>query len=249
MKEYVRTASELQLLRKLSVPTLANALETFKVTRPNEGCCDPSIQCRFPALPIMIGYAVTSKVTTDQPMGKFMRGIDEHEYWDFVAQLSGPKIAVCRDIDEPPLGAMWGEFNSNVHKALGCEGAIVDGAVRDLDGVEQLGFRFFSRHVHPSHGTGLFVDYGGPVRVGGLDIATGDLLAADRHGILRIPDSVSLKELAEVATEIDRLESEVFSFCKSASFSVEGLKSLDASVMKRWPDPLRGQAPQEQRHH
>ncbi len=249
MRESYYSAAELQVLRALSVPTLANALETFKVTNPNDGCCDSSILCRFPALPIMVGYAVTSKVTTDQPMGKAMRGIDEHAYWDFVAGLPGPKIAVCRDVDTPVHGAMWGEFNSNVHKALGCEGAIVDGAVRDLDGVEKLGFRFFSRHVHPSHGNGLFIDYGGSVRIGGLEIATGDLLVADQHGIMRIPESVPLKELAETAREIDRLESEVFALCKSPSFSVNDLKALDASVMKRWPDPLRGRAPQGQRHH
>jgi regulator of RNase E activity RraA len=243
------TAAELQVLRTLSVPTLANALETFKVTRPNEGCCGSAMHCRFPALPIMVGYAVTSRVATDMPLGKILRGIDEHAYWDFVAQHPGPKIAVCKDVDDPPCGAMWGEFNSNVHKALGCEGAIVDGAVRDLDGVEKLGFRFFSRHVHPSHGNGVFIDYGAPVRIDGLDISTGDLLVADQHGVLRIPESVPIEELAETAREIDRLEGEVFAFCRSSAFSVEGLKSLDASVMKRWPDPRHGQVPQGQRHH
>ncbi len=242
-------SGDLQALRQLSVPSLANAVETFKLSRPNEGCCDSSIICRFPRLPVMVGYAVTSRVTTDQPLGQVLHGIDEHAYWDFVAGIPGPKIAVCKDIDEPSFGAMWGEFNSNVHKALGCEGAVVDGAVRDLDGVEKLGFRFFSREVHPSHGNGFFIDYGAPVRVGSLDISTGDLLVADRHGVLRIPESISVVELIAVAQEIDRLESEVFALCQSSSFSLDKLKALDASVMKRWPDPRRKGTAQEPRHH
>jgi 4-hydroxy-4-methyl-2-oxoglutarate aldolase len=242
-------SADLQALRQLSVPSLANAVETFKLSRPNEGCCDSSIICRFPRLPVMVGYAVTSRVTTDQPLGQVLHGIDEHAYWDFVAGIPGPKIAVCKDIDEPSFGAMWGEFNSNVHKALGCEGAVVDGAVRDLDGVQKLGFRFFSREVHPSHGNGFFIDYGAPVRVGGLDISTGDLLVADRHGVLRIPESISVVELIAVAQEIDRLESEVFALCQSSSFSLDKLKALDASVMNRWPDPRRKGTAQEPRHH
>jgi len=249
MRRSYPSPAELDALRSLSVPTLVNAIETFKVMDPNQGCCDSSIVCRFPGLPLMVGYAVTSKVATDQPLGQVLHGIDEHAYWDFVAGQPGPKIAVCKDIDRPSFGAMWGEFNSNVHRALGCEGAIVDGAVRDLDGVEKLGFRFFSRAVHPSHGNGFFVDYGAPVRVGGLEVATGDLLVADPHGVLRIPESIPLDELAEVAREIDRLEGEVFALCKSPSFTVDKLKELDASVMKRWPDPRRRAAPQEQRHH
>jgi len=249
MRQSFYSPADLSVLRTMSVPTLANAVETFRVSRPNDGCCDSSIKCRFPALPIMVGYAVTSRVATDQPLGRVLRGIDEHAYWDFVGGLPGPKIAVCKDIDNPSFGAMWGEFNSNVHKALGCEGAIVEGGVRDLDGVERLGFRFFSRDVHPSHGNGFFIDYGAPVRVGGLDIETGNLLVADQHGVLRIPESIPIVELAKVAKEIDLLEGEVFALCQSPSFSLAALKELDASVMKRWPDPRRAAAAPEQRHH
>jgi hypothetical protein len=53
--------------------------------------------------------------------------------------------------------------------------------------------------------------------------------------VILIPAEIDLKELARVATEIDRLESEIFAFCQSNTFTVDGLANLDRSVANRWP--------------
>jgi regulator of RNase E activity RraA len=114
---------------------------------------------------------------------------------------------------------------------------VTEGAARDLDGVRKLNFHFFSTHVLPTHGYGAFIDYGGSVRVAGLVVKPGDLLVGDMHGVLLIPPEIPLLELAEVAQKIDDLESEVFTLCQSAEFSVEKLAELDRSVAERWPKP------------
>ncbi len=237
MPDAPHTQAELDAIRSLTVPTLANALELFGVIPPNTGFCDASMKCHFPELGLMLGYAVTARVSTDQPPSQTRPGVFEPDYWRFVADQPAPKVAVVQDIDTPPRGAMWGEWNANVHKALGCVGMVTEGAARDLDGVRRLGFHFFSTHVLPTHGYGAFIDYGGAVRVAGLVVHTGDLLVADQHGVLFIPPQVPLLELARVAHEIDRLESEIFAFCQSPDFSVDGLAELDASVARRWPRP------------
>ena len=231
------TKEELESLRSLTVPTLANALETFGIP-PTSGYCDSSMRCHYPDTGLMIGYAVTARVSTDQPPSQVRPSILEPDYWRFISAHAGPKVAVVQDIDRPPKGAMWGEWNSNVHKALGCVGMVTDGAARDIDAVRKLGFHYFSTHVSVSHGYGAFIDYGGSVRVAGLVVNTGDLLVGDMHGVLMIPADVPLLELAKVATTIDKLESEIFAFCQSPEFSVEGLIRLDASVQSRWPRPL-----------
>jgi 4-hydroxy-4-methyl-2-oxoglutarate aldolase len=228
---------ELDAIRRFTVPTLANAIETFGVIPSNEGYCDSTMQCRYPELPLMVGYAVTARVSTDQPPSQVRPGVSEPDYWRFIAGQPGPKVAVVQDIDRPPRGAMWGEWNSNVHKALGCVGMVTDGAARDLDAVRKLNFHFFSSHVLPSHGYGAFIDYGGAVRVAGLTVQTGDLLVGDMHGVLFIPPEIPLFELAQVAAEIDRLESEIFALCQSPDFSVDALAALDQSVASRWPKP------------
>lgn len=237
MRDVIHTKEELDAIRAFTVPTLANAIETFGVIPSNEGFCDSSIRCHFPHMPLMLGYAVTARVSTDQPPSETRPGVSEPDYWRFIASQPGPKIAVVQDIDTPPRGAMWGEWNSNVHKALGCVGMVTDGAARDLDAVQKLNFHFFSSHVLPTHGFGAWIDYGGSVRVAGLTVRTGDLLAGDMHGVLFIPPEIPLLELAKVAAEIDRLESEVFALCQSKDFSIEAMEALDQSVAKRWPKP------------
>jgi len=232
-----QTSEELDTIRSFTVPTLANAIETFGIIPSNEGYCNSSMRCHFPDMPLMLGYAVTARVSTDQPPSPVRPGIDEPDYWRYIAGQPGPKVAVVQDIDNPPRGAMWGEWNSNVHKALGCVGMVTDGAARDLDAVKKLNFHFFSSHVLPTHGYGAFIDYSGSVRVAGLTVQTGDLLAGDMHGILLIPHEIPLDELAKVAAEIDRLESEVFALCKSNDFTIEALEALDKSIAGRWPRP------------
>jgi 4-hydroxy-4-methyl-2-oxoglutarate aldolase len=228
--------NELDALRQYTAPTLANALETFGIP-PTFGYCNSSMKCHYPDMPLMVGYAVTARVSTDQPPSQARPAVHEPDYWRFIAGQAGPKVAVVQDIDDPPAGAMWGEWNSNVHKALGCVGMVTDGGARDLDGVRKLGFHYFSTHVVVSHGYGAFIDYGGAVRVAGLVVNTGDLLVGDMHGVLLIPAEVPLLELAKVAGSIDRLESEIFALCQSPGFNVDDLTKLDASVQSRWPRP------------
>jgi regulator of RNase E activity RraA len=231
------TKDELDAIRRYTVPTLANAIETFGVIPSNEGYCDASLHCHYPDLPLMVGYAVTARVSTDQPPSPVRPSIHEPDYWQYIASREGPKVAVVQDIDSPPKGAMWGEWNSNVHKALGCVGMVTEGAARDLDGVRKLNFHFFSTHVLPTHAYGAFIDYGGSVRVAGLVIRPGDLLVGDQHGVLLIPPEISLIALADTARKIDELESEIFALCQSPGFSVDKLAELDQSVSSRWPKP------------
>jgi 4-hydroxy-4-methyl-2-oxoglutarate aldolase len=231
------TQKELDAIRKFTVPTLANAIETFGVIPSNQGYCDDRMHCRFPNMPLMLGYAVTARVSTDQPPSQVRPGISEPEYWRWIAEQPGPKVCVLQDIDTPPKGAMWGEWNANVHKAVGCVGMVTEGACRDLDAVQKLGFHFFSTAILPSHGYGAFIDYSGSVRVAGLVVSPGDLLAGDMHGVILIPLEIPLLELAQAAERIDKLESEVFALCQSPDFCVEKMAELDASVAARWPTP------------
>lgn len=238
MKPLPQLPDELAAVQKYSVPTLANALETFQALPSNEGFCSSEIKCLFPEMGTMVGYATTARITSDQPPSSVRPPIDEHEYWRWLAAQKGPKVAVVQDLDVPPKGAIWGEWNTNIHRALGCVGAITEGGVRDLDGVQGLGFHFFAMAVLPSHAYAVFADYGGSVRVAGLTVRTGDLLAGDRHGVILIPPEVPLEELVQVSEEIERLEQEIFDFCQSPEFSLEGLEKLDRSVQDRWPKPL-----------
>ena len=46
---------ELDALRKITTPTVSNAVETFNVRPHNEGFMDSSIRCILPELGTMVG--------------------------------------------------------------------------------------------------------------------------------------------------------------------------------------------------
>jgi 4-hydroxy-4-methyl-2-oxoglutarate aldolase len=226
-----------EALRSLTVPTLANAVEAFGVVPANAGYNTRALKCHFPSFGTCVGYAATVTATTDRAPDVAPEPVDEPAYWKWLAGLatSGPLILALEDLDDPPGGAMWGEWNGHVHRALGCVGTITQGAVRDLDALERLGFHTFATSVSVAHGFGAFVGYGEPVTIAGLPVETGDLLVADLHGVLRIPPEIPVAELVEAGREIDRLELEIFACTKADDFSVERLEAVQESVLARWP--------------
>ena len=220
-------------LRALTVPTIANAVELFGVVAPNKGFTRQPLTCHFPELGMCVGYAATVHARTDSSD----EPVHEPAYWKWLETMPGPKIVVVEDLDSTPGGAMWGEWNANVHLALGCVGTVTQGAVRDLDALERLQFHTFATSVSVAHGYGVFTGYGEPSKVAGLTIRTGELLVADQHGVLRIPAEIDISQLCEVARTIDDLEREIFDYCQSSGFTVDGLAELQESVVSRWPGP------------
>ena len=134
------------------------------------------------------------------------------------------------DLDQPPpVGAFFGEVNANIHRALGCVGAVTDGGIRDMDEVEALGFPIWASSVIVSHAYVHLVDFGGTVRVGGLAVGPGDLLLADRHGVVDIPPEIA-GEIPEAVRQIEVREKTIIGYCQSPDFSADGLADLVARL-------------------
>jgi len=95
---------------------------------------------------------------------------------------------VVQDLDKPRVcGAFWGEVNSNIHKALGCVGTIIDGGIRDVDEMNNAGFKALARRLCVGHAFSTPVRWGCPVEVFGRTIQPGQLIHADKHGFLAVP--------------------------------------------------------------
>ncbi len=228
-------AEQLEGLRNFSTPTISNAIEMFEVRPRNQGFLDPVVRCMFPGLGRMVGYAFTAAISADLP-AKGCRVIQRPEYWQATAGVPAPRIAVIRDLDNPSAqGSFWGEVNSNIHRALGFIGTVTNGGVRDLDEMEALGFFTFAGEVSVSHSYVHLVDFGGPVRVGGVEIAPGDLLHGDRHGVVVIPAEIA-SELARAAGEVEAVEKDLIRYCQSPGFTPDGLKQAYARLENHFRD-------------
>ena len=81
-----------------------------------------------------------------------------------------------------------------------------------------------AQHVSPSHAYAHIVDHDLPVDICGLRITPGDLIMADRHGLVQIPSEV----VADLPAAIEKQRSKeqrVIDLCRSPEFSLERLKS------------------------
>lgn len=218
------TAAHLEAVRRIPTPAVSNAIELFDVRPRHVGFMDWTVRAMFPALPSVIGYAVTGVTRADPPTPG--DEVSRFDYWDHVVSVPGPRIAVIQDEDDPPgLGAFYGEVNSNIHRALGCVAAVTNGAVRDLDEVEAMGFPLFACAPCVSHAYVRLTRVGTPVTVGGLEVRPGDLLQADKHGVLLIPQEI-VAELPEAVARVERREKAIIAYCQSKEFTVEGLKKV-----------------------
>jgi 4-hydroxy-4-methyl-2-oxoglutarate aldolase len=213
-------------LRRFDTPTVANAIETFNVRPRHEGFVRPEIRSIFPEFSPMVGYAVTGKIRAAAAPPKGVAYTRRHDWWDFIASLPLPRVIVLEDLDDPPgVGSFWGEVNGSIHKALGCVGAVTNGCVRDLKEVREMGFHFFAQHVAVSHAYVHMVEFGQPVRIGGLTIKPGDLLHGDLHGVHSVPVEIAPK-IPEAVAKLVANERRTIDYCQSPGFTLEGLKKL-----------------------
>ncbi len=216
---------QIAALKRLSSPTVANAIETFKVRPREAGNLSFEIRACFPELGPVVGYAVTAVVRAERGPFEGHRA-STFGWWDYIQTIAAPRVIVVHDLDEPRgQGAQWGEVQANIHKALGCVGVVTDGSVRDLEEVRALGFQFCAACVSVSHANVHLVDFGLPVKVGGVWINPGELMHGDQHGVLTIPEEVA-DRVPGAAVRIEADERVIIDVCQSPDFSPERLKSV-----------------------
>lgn len=84
--------------------------------------------------------------------------------------------------------ALIGELVAEKAKALAIGGIVLDGAARDIVGLEEIGVPVFARAVTPSgpYKNGPF-RVGVPIAVGGVSVAPGDYIIGDADGVVCVP--------------------------------------------------------------
>lgn len=216
---------ELLRLKRWNTPTIYNGWE--QITRHNPAADAFNLEETrdfMPQMGPMVGYAVTLIIEPSNAAHKVNGARLWSEYRRYVAEAPGPKIVVVQDLDKPhTYGSFWGEVNANNHRASGCVGAIVDGAIRDLNEMTNAGFKALARRLCVGHAHATPVRWGCEVQVFGRTVQPGQLIHADQHGFLAIPAGEE-SLLLEAAQFMDGNECDTMI---SAARSATG-KSVDA---------------------
>ena len=116
---------------------------------------------------------------------------------DFISGLQRGELVVIATA-ESNASAFWGELFSAAAIGAGAIGVLTDGNLRDTPKIAGLGFPAFSRSRRP-------IDYRRrmaitgvrePVTIGGVQIASGDLVLADDDGAVVVPRAREAEVLA-----------------------------------------------------
>ncbi len=185
----VLSSSELLELKRWNTPTIYNGWEQItKSDAAKDGFNLEGTTDFMPYMGSMAGYAVTVTIQPSLAVEPDICAQQWKQYREYIASIKGPKIVVVQDMDNPDfVGAFWGEVNSSAHKALGCVGTITDGCIRDYDEMKSVGFKALARRMCVGHAHSMPLEWNKEVEVFGRKVQPDQLIHADQHGFLVIP--------------------------------------------------------------
>ncbi len=157
-------------LAKLETTQIADAMNRFGGMDVNVRPASPEMRCCGPA------------VTVRVPPGDNLMVYKAFE----VAQPGDVIVVESRGYTQV---AQWGDLTSMIGKGLGLAGAVMDGSLRDLTGIRDVGLPVFAKPVVVPNGA--LKDGPGevnvPVAVGGVPVLPGDIIVADANGVAVVP--------------------------------------------------------------
>lgn len=233
MSRTTLTPELLDLLKSVDTPSVCNAIEVAQQKRGFANFTHKTMLINDTSYPAMVGYARTAKIAALHPPKETPDVIKARRMQYFREMAAGlrPAIAVIEDIDFPDcVGAWWGGVHTAVHNGLGLSGAVTNGVMRDLGDMEP-GFSVVAGSVGPSHGFVHVRELGTPVNIMGMQVAQGDLLHADRHGALVIPDEV-IPGLFDALTKMMDTESLIIEPARQPGFDIAKLEKAWAEFEK-----------------
>jgi len=218
MNEFIRK------LTKFDTPTISNAIEIAQGGRGYERFTRGTPVHAMNEAKAMCGYARTAKLSGIAPPNEPANVIKARrlEYYRYMAKEDVPTVCVIEDIDAPHcVSAWWGEVHTAIHKGLGMSGALTNGVMRDLADHEP-GFPVVAGSIGPSHMFVHVTELDVPVTIFDLTIQPGELIHADLHGAVVIPDDV-LPKLGNAIESLLSTEQIILEPARQDDFDIDKL--------------------------
>ncbi len=177
-----------EILMKVSTPNISDAMHRAKAMRD--------------IYPIVRGKKIVGKAVTvstmDGDWAKPVEAIDVAGKGDIIViKCSGDEAAV------------WGELATRSCINKGIAGVVIDGAVRDVDDIRELGYPIFAKREVPNAGEPKgFGEINVKIFCGGVEVNPGDWIVADDNGVMVIPKERAY-EIARRALEVKKHEERI----------------------------------------
>ncbi|MEG3129632.1 RraA family protein [Pantoea cypripedii] len=148
-----------------------------------------------PKQPIMCGLAVTVKARSGD-------NLMLHKAMD----IAGRNDVIILSNEGDRSQSLMGEVMATYARQRGMEGIVLDGPVRDIEGLSRMDFPIYAAGVTPG---GPFKDGPGeinvPIACGKIHVAPGDIILGDADGVIVVPrqDAARILEDALAYLQVD----------------------------------------------
>jgi 4-hydroxy-4-methyl-2-oxoglutarate aldolase len=222
--------------RTRDTATIYNVLKGLDRAEPGS-YTGPELRPLAPYLGRIGGYALTSEWTAGDSHAVKAAAIAFLSA--LVAAPTPPIVGLAVVGERPGRSGIAGDGMMREFQVLGAVGTVVAGSVMDVVGIERLAFPVYATGVVPAYDDLRMRAFGRQVEVGPMRIATGDLLVADRAGVVRVPVDAAEAVVAAVPA---------FRALESSMVAMLDVPGVTAADIRAWyaanePEFLGGDEP------
>ena len=130
-------------------------------------------------------------------------------------------------------GTLMGSTLGNSIYSKSGNGVVFNGSARDIEGLQEIkGFNAFVRDFHPSFLQDMvLMGLNTPIRIGGVMVLPGDLVIAQREGVLFVPAHLA-EQVVSTAEFVTRKDQFGFEMVKSGKYTTGQIDS-------QWSDDIK----------
>jgi 4-hydroxy-4-methyl-2-oxoglutarate aldolase len=201
----LETAELCARYRAVYMPAVCDALYALGIP---EQVLPTTLRPLFPEQRI-VGRAFTIAGRAIEPRLSWDEGIERIRSYLEIFQRLEPDSLLVHVNGDSSVGH-FGELTANSAKTHGCVGCVLDGNLRDIEGLREIGFQVFYRDLSPLNAIGRWEMFAAqaPVTIGEVTIHPGDVVIAEFDGVLVVP-SADAERVLERAEEIVEAEGKV----------------------------------------
>jgi len=156
----------------------------------------------------LVGRAVTAQFMPTRPdvadlleADAKAKGLRDNGNQRVIDMLQPGDVLVVDLFGKIEEGTIVGDNLATAIYAATGTGLVVDGAIRDLEGIEPIGMPVYCRGVHPTPIRNVMLTaINVPIRIGNATVMPGDVVFGDREGVYFIPPQL-VKQVVDKADE------------------------------------------------
>lgn len=211
---------------------LANAIGYVDPTPVHEWYMGGSIRSLTPTVGPTVGVAMTCEIDSSTPGNR----AEPEAYYELLKAIQhspSPVVLVIKAVgSRPDHECVLGDGMAKMLHSVGCVGVVTDGGVRDIEGILTIPFGIYARGRTIHHCAVRYLRYNHPVEVGGITVATGELIHANVGGVIKVPTGC-WERLPALSTEMRAFEHAAHCVFRQTSLSIdEKRRAVDALVAR-----------------